>query len=246
MKKFIAYFDFLGYKQFILNNDNEYIRRRIGHILRDLEVALGLGKFKDTQYGVVSDIRNSNLHCLNISDTIILWTKDDSSESLQELLEVGFNFNFREVRYNNFPLRGAIVYGEIDLISHLYESEQKGTYNINSVYGKGLVNAHLIAESLNLSGCIIDKSVIERIREFENWETLIEKYATLYHVPHKDDIYLDEFIFRLYENKTINEETFINLSKEIISAFTADNKKMNQRAIEIMSNTINFLKSFVE
>jgi hypothetical protein len=245
MKTYIAYFDFLGYKQFILNNENEHIRRRIGHILRDLEYALGLGKHKEAQYGVIADISKSNLHCLNISDTIILWTKDDSIESLQELLDVCFIFNYREVRYN-FPARGAIVYGEIDLISHFYESEQKGTYNINSVYGKGLVNAHLIAESLNLSGCIIDNSAIEKIKEFENWEVLIEKYAVLYNVPHKDDIFLDEFIFRLYENKTINEETFKNSSNGIESTFTADTKGMSERAKELLNNTISFLKSFVE
>jgi hypothetical protein len=75
---------------------------------------------------------------------------------------------------------------------------------------------------------------------------LIEKYAVLYNVPHKDDIFLDEFIFRLYENKTINEETFKNSSNGIESTFTADTKGMSERAKELLNNTISFLKSFVE
>jgi len=44
MKRFVTYFDFLGFKIFILNNDSEYIRTRIGHVLRDIEFSLGQGK----------------------------------------------------------------------------------------------------------------------------------------------------------------------------------------------------------
>ncbi|WP_291036676.1 hypothetical protein, partial [Dyadobacter sp. 50-39] len=40
MRRFIAYFDFLGYKHFILNNPSDYLRTRASHILRDIELSL--------------------------------------------------------------------------------------------------------------------------------------------------------------------------------------------------------------
>jgi hypothetical protein len=47
MERFIAYFDFLGYKEFILKNDSKHLRTRAGHILRDIEISLGQGKYKE-------------------------------------------------------------------------------------------------------------------------------------------------------------------------------------------------------
>lgn len=41
MKKFIAYFDYLGFKQFIDNNDLVYQRKIVGNNFPDIENALG-------------------------------------------------------------------------------------------------------------------------------------------------------------------------------------------------------------
>lgn len=77
MKRFIAYFDFLGYKDFILNNDSNYLKVRAGHILRDIQISLGQGKYQDPMNGsVLADISLTRINCLNISDTVIFWTSD--------------------------------------------------------------------------------------------------------------------------------------------------------------------------
>ena len=47
MNKFIAYFDFLGFKDFILNNDIEYQNQIMNNIFRDIESSLGNGKLID-------------------------------------------------------------------------------------------------------------------------------------------------------------------------------------------------------
>jgi hypothetical protein len=215
MNCYITYFDFLGFKKFILNNDSDYIRIRVGHILRDIETALGQGEFKDVPYGIISDISKSKLNCLNISDTIILWTNDDSFDSFAELLKVSFDFNWHCVRYN-FPVRGAIVYDEIDLISHFQKTDNGGTYNINSIFGKGLVNAHIKAEDLNLAGCVIDNSIIGKIKEYANFEKLLDEYAILYKVPYKENSISDsEYLLRLFVNKPLNQEVF-EISKKNI------------------------------
>lgn len=83
MERFIAYFDYLGYKEFILNNDSKHLRTRAGHILRDIEASLGQGKYKEPHNGIiVADLSETRINCLNISDTVIFWTNDNSIESL--------------------------------------------------------------------------------------------------------------------------------------------------------------------
>lgn len=241
MKKFITYFDFLGFKNFILNNNSDYIRRRIGHILRDIELAIGQGNTTRTNYGVVANISNSKINCLNISDTVIFWTKDASYESFNELLKISFDFNWSVTCYH-FPVRGAIVFDEIEIISGYQETENGGTYNVNSVFGKGLVKAHLKADNLNIASCVIDYSVIEKIQEFGDLKEIIGDYGVEYNVPYKNgEIMNPEFVLKFFINRSINEEAFLNRSKGIADAFKGDKKGMNKRAEEMLDNTIEFL-----
>lgn len=231
----------MGFKNFILNNNSEYIRKRIGHILRDVEFAIGQGETTRTNYGVIANINNSRINCLNISDTVIFWTNDNSFESFQELLKVSFDFNWRVTCYH-FPVRGAIFYDEIEIISGYQETNNGGTYNVNSIYGKGLVNAHLKAENLNLASCVIDNTVIDKIEEFGNPKKIIGDFGIEYEVPYKNgDILNPEFVLKFYINDSINEEAFTNRAKGISDAFKGDNKGMNNRAQEMLRNTISFL-----
>ena len=240
MKRYVTYFDFLGFKNFILNNDSKYIKRRIGHILRDIEFAIGQGETTRTNYGVIANIRNSRINCLNISDTVIFWTNDDSSDSFKELLKISFDFNWRVTCYH-FPVRGAIVYDEIEIISGYQETENGGTYNVNSIYGKGLVNAHLKAENLNLASCVIDNSIIEKIKEFGPIEEILGDYAMKHEVPYKNgDVNNPEYLLKFVINKTINHEAFKNRATGIEDAFKNDNKGMNERSEILLYNTIDF------
>jgi hypothetical protein len=242
MNKFVTYFDFLGFKNFILNNDSEYIRRRINHILRDIELSIGQGVTTKTTYGFIANIQNSRINCLNISDTVIFWTNDDSYDSFAELLKISFDFNWRVTCYH-FPVRGAIVFGDIDVITGYQENYNGGTYNVNSIYGKGLVNAHLKAENLNLASCVIDNSVVEKIKEFGVVEEIFGDYAMAHIVPYKNgELDEPEYLLKFYINKTINEEAFKNRAKGIEEAFTNDNKGMNARSEILLENTIKFLK----
>lgn len=246
MKKFITYFDFLGFKNFILNNDSDYIKKRIGHILRDIEFAIGQGETTRTNYGVIANIENSRINCLNISDTVIFWTNDDSSESFNELLKISFDFNWRVTCYH-FPVKGAIVFDEIDIISGFQKTENGGTYNVNSIYGKGLVNAHIKADNLNLAGCVIDNSIIEKIEEFGIIEEILGDYAMKHNVPYKDGVNDNpEYLLKFYINKSINKEAFKNRAQGIEDAFTGDNKGMSERSKILLDNTIEFLRLLIE
>ncbi|MCE5321578.1 MAG: hypothetical protein LLF93_10820 [Bacteroidales bacterium] len=246
MKRFITYFDFLGFKNFILNNETDYIRQRIGHILRDIEMSLGQGKTKNAQYGVIADLSGSRLNCLNISDTVIFWTNDSSIESFNELLKVSFDFNWRVTCYH-FGVKGAMVYDEIDIIFGSQENEKGGTYKVNSIYGKGLVNAHLKAENLNLASCVIDQSVIDKISEFGDPKEILGNYAMLYLTPYKNGLAdKPEFLLKFFINETIGQSAFDNRSQGIERAFYGDNKGENERAQVLLKNTIKFLSAMKE
>jgi hypothetical protein len=247
MKKFIAYFDYLGYKDFIFNNDSDHLQRRAGHILRDIEISLGQGKYQDARKGVtVADLSLTRINCLNISDTVIFWTNDNSIESLEELLLVAYEFNWREILYS-FPVRGVICYDDIDMISGQFKNQAGAIYSPNLIYGKGLVKAHLKAENLNWAGSVIDHSVLDEINGQTNVGSFLQPFAKLYKVPYKKSEGDHDEYALLLGKEGLNETAFENTKRGIIGAFTNDNKSIEKpRVQEILGNTISFLQTFRE
>jgi hypothetical protein len=137
---------------------------------------------------------------MNFSDTIVFWTNDTSVESLNELLKVAFAYNWQSI-IHFFPLRGSLVYGELIHVDYRQETNAGGKYNLNSLFGKGLVKAHIKAESQNWAGTVIDKSLIEGIIKLNiDFEQTIKPYVKQYKIPYKvDNISDSEYALRLVE-----------------------------------------------
>ncbi len=43
----------------------------MSHIFREIEQAIAKEKTKDARHGIIADLEESNLNCINFSDTII-------------------------------------------------------------------------------------------------------------------------------------------------------------------------------
>ncbi len=244
---FIAYFDYLGFKQFIENNDVFYQRRIMGNIFRDIESALGQGKYIIAPSGgAIADISNSSINCINFSDTVVFWTNDQSIESLEEIIKVAHKFNHQNISHY-FPARGSLVHGIIEHVEYKQESNRGGKYNINSVYGKGLVEAHVKANKQHWAGTVIDKSFINQMISMQiDPGSYLQPYAKLYNVPYKnEENNSEEFVMSLV-NGNINEEAFTSLSNYIRINFAKHNKSIDSQDVQDkISNTINFLSSFL-
>lgn len=247
MNCFIAYFDYLGFKEFIENNDLSYQKQVVGKNFRDIESALAQGKYKDTFHGVVADLSHSKINCINFSDTVVFWTNDDSEKSLTELLSVSHTFNWRAIDFL-FPSRGSIVYGELFSSAFSQSNNGGGKYNINSIFGKGLVSAHIKAEAQNWAGTVIDKSVIEQLVKMGlKPDHYLSSYAKKYKVPYKIENNLsEEFVFCIIKG-SLNDEALKKYEKSIRNNFADHNKPVTDKAVQDkLENTLKFLESFHE
>lgn len=251
MKKFIAYFDFLGFKEFIYNNHHTYYHRIIGNVYRDIEDALRVGSdghLKDGEHGwVISDISGSRINALNFSDTILFWSNDDSIESLNEILRVCHSFNLRQVVFV-FPVRGALVHGEI-FHNEFKQTNKGGVYTINSPYGKGVIAAHLKAESQNWAGSVLDQSVVDHITNNGwNLSQLVDQYCTPYLIPYKEETVnqKNELAFRLVTGE-LNQTAYGSQKDSILRNFSNHNKPINHPKVqEKLENTLRYLQSFIK
>lgn len=248
-KRFIAYFDYLGFKDFILNNPIEYQVQYVGHIFRDIENALAKNQYKNASPGLmIPDLANSRLHCINFSDTVVFFTNDDSEESLREILEVAYVFNWQCIDFF-FPVRGCLYYGECVDRRYNTKTGTTGTYSVNSLIGTGLVNAYLRAEQQSWAGTVIDDSVVDYIaNNLGTPASILSQYAKKYIVPYKEkkENQSEEWVFNLVKiNGKLNNEAYINMEKNIRENFAKHNKKTDSpRVKEIIQNTISFLQSY--
>lgn len=245
MKRFIGYFDLLGYKAFILNNDTAEVRRRLEHVLLTIESSLGRGIYEDAPGGeYAAELKNSSIQCLNISDTIMFWTKDDSDASLAEFLDVCDKFNWGMNTYQ-FPVRGALVYEEIEMIRGGHHSTAGGMYSVNTMYGKGLINAHLKCEGQMWAGTVVDKSLEDFVASSAAGISTLDAIAIKYIVPYKKapENQIEEYALRLV-SEPLNETAFRNLCSDLEGVFKADKKGMGGTASQKLANTLLFAEQF--
>ena len=238
----IAYFDLLGYKQFIENNDEKLTALRVGHILRDIENSLSLRKTKPSNPGrVIADLEYSKVNCLNISDTIILWTSDYSDEGVENFLDVCFNLNFMLNKFT-FPCRGVLISDKFQMISGKEQNSAGFSYSPNIMYGRGLLKAHIKSDSFNFASTVIDKSFVEKFADNKKVIEKIENLSLKYLVPYKE--YHDnqdlEYVFK-YTISNLNQTYFDNIKNGVIKNFHKDNKGVSASVQVKIDNTIDFL-----
>jgi len=248
MNRYLAYFDLLGYRQFLLRNAHDDLYRRVGHVLRDVEMSLGQGKYVELDPGRVgADLSQSPISTLIYSDTILFYTNNNSTDLLEEILKVAHEFNWRMNLYN-MPVRGCVYYGELTGRFGQMNNDQDASYRLGTVYGKGIVLAHDMAEGLSFAGAVIDGTVIDRLRALEiEPDPFLSRYAKRYPVPSKYSGVngQENYIFRISATE-LNSTSFTNYSEDIRSTFARDKKETDHpRVQEILKNSIDYLRSFL-
>jgi len=140
--RYVAHFDMLGFKSAVCRNIDE-----AWGALSDLRAALDQMHsygIKDTY--AEKDIRNK-IHAKILSDTIICYSLDNTSEDLMSILMLSAQLYYDSLS-KCVPLRGGISYGKF------YINE-----NLDLVCGIPLIKAYQISENLQWSGIVVDESV---------------------------------------------------------------------------------------
>lgn len=244
---YIAYFDYLGFKEFIQNNeDNKIIKRVEEHIFRNIELALSQGVLGEPRNGkVFSDLSKHKINCLNISDTVIFWSNDLLIDSLKELIQVAKRFNISE-NLSNFPVRGAVIKGTIRFAEGQQRNQEGSIYSVFCPYGKGFVNAHIKAQAQNWAGTVIDNAIVTDLMKYDEI-SLLEDVAIKYKIPYKNEIDNDEeYVFRFYKG-TRTKESFQNIEQNILEVFQLDNKSIENVTVQKkLNNTLEFIRYSLE
>jgi hypothetical protein len=216
---FVAFLDIMGYKQIVKNNTHEELKDIYFYDVSTFtaynylpqKVLRSGGKYK-----LLDEAKRINVKSLMVSDSVIVWTPDDSMQSFHDIL-FKVNYMLVESVLKGFPMRAGICVGPISL----FVEDDVNTYTQLILLGKPIVDAYEISDKQNWIGCVIDKKCIEKYKEYEiqysgdnlvNLDYLINNKILLkYKVPKKTGSIEEEYVpnWTLYPGSLLSKIGFL-------------------------------------
>jgi hypothetical protein len=144
--RFVGYVDIMGFKNYIAQTAPENIYVTMFNALNRIAEALTKTVYED---------RKQLLRMTTYSDSIIIYTKDDSEPCLYLILIALANLQDILIE-EGLPFRGALTQGlmTLDLENSIF-------------FGQPLVDAHLLQEEFSMYVIILHPSVMKKIDDYD-------------------------------------------------------------------------------
>ena len=241
--KYVAFLDILGFRN--------RIRGLKAEEAKDL-----IFDFSGTIFNIfMKENSNNKINGYIVSDSVILYSNDDSKDSLEALIKLTGEICKNEFIDNNILMRGAIAKGEFDKVpAKEISSLEKGL-----IVGEAYIDAYVGEGSIKVMGVILSEDVYKDILDNNIKKDIVEgtknkeKYYLLRYINVdflcKDN--LTKFITRAKESKWLPhyyntiyfatkkendkkiEEMFVNIENTVYNKLSNKNWNKNWRDIDL-------------
>jgi hypothetical protein len=232
----VAFFDILGYQNFLERNEPETAAEKIAEFMKKLKAfqsktyLIMLGEKTEPKIRPILE----RIKYLVISDAILLTLETGKSNKKDYPLFQFFFFMycsrfFKELFVYGLPVRGAIEYGEYVLLE-------------NQMFaGRPIVHAYQSAMDLDLSACKVSDSVGELVQAGK--DNIYLNYNTpLRTGEEKELVLLTPFALEDDEKDEFTLERIPDLKQFVMESFCAHNKMINKEVQKKILNTEFFLR----
>lgn len=233
---YVGFFDILGYRQIISNNNIDHVSEIISNILiripdRVSVHLLALAKTESEKESLDKCLRR--IQSRLISDSIVLVMSDDNTYEAP----YGFQDCFTFLSYASLllrmafdaglPMRGAVDYGEFFLKGSCFA-------------GNPIINCHAIGSRIQLAGCVLGNSLrnhMDSLQDAGGREGLLKKLIFNYIVPFKNAAAQKYSILNWYYPFSGWGTVTTDLRTCVLNAFLAHNKDIPPDAVAKIDNT---------
>lgn len=244
---YITMCDILGFKDIITENTFETAQEIMQSFVGACEFAAAHGQTAlyeiDGKIVHIVDRDNIKVSMNLFSDTVVLWTHDNSVASFFDLLRAT-QLLFNRCLTIGLPIRGAISSGNLYASSfEMNAPDISPAHSIteNVMFGKALINAYKLEKKQEWSGCIIDPELRNSsefaIRHIFEASLQGEPYL-IYNVPIKNQVQTERHLVLNWINwRKPSEFT----EESIREAFSKHNKSVTAPSVpEKIQNTVDF------
>jgi hypothetical protein len=254
---YVGFFDILGYKQVILNNQINATAKLISDILMKMpdtvvtnitrSDAPAVHEMTGTAMAAMqawNKILRESIHWLIFSDTILVsMALDRSLHPLLQFQRSGAFFQtcivlLREMFDRGLPLRGAVSFGDFFIQERCFA-------------GVSIVDAYQLSESLELSGAVLTREAAAMCREtrefaaqhdYDNMVDIMDHMFVEYLVPMKRDVNRRHLTLN-WVNLDIGLEAIEkNVRDYVIDSFVSHNKSTPPTVYPKIHNTEMYIR----
>jgi hypothetical protein len=187
---YVAFLDILGFKKIAIAHSHEHLKSVYQKFSEAILHGLSNGKYVSFHDGQTEcfgpDIRQATVNSLLVSDSILIWTDDNSAESFKNIV-IAVQSLLAFSIMDGIPLRGAISIGSFTSILNQWPSQ---THNLqHSLFGKVIAEASDAEKRQEWCGCEITKAAVDFYRsKCSVVEPLFKNKLILhYPVPRKNE-----------------------------------------------------------
>jgi hypothetical protein len=168
--RYVAYFDIMGFKDMVLR----YSHNEIYSMMKKIDKGIKL----TSKVKWVHDNPANLIKTTTYSDSIIIYSKDDSYDSLDSITKTVSALT-NELLSDAIPHKGAIAFGRMTIDT------------VNSIFfGRPLIDAYLLQEDLYFYGIVAHATIEKEIRKGQNDGAAIMAMNYLCHFKNGNSLHL--------------------------------------------------------
>lgn len=171
----IAVCDILGFSPLVESGQlGDVVEHALGWFRKSLHHSLHKNAFPENTPATRELERHPHVGVAWFSDTVLLYTKQDTDDSVRELLTAVGWLLFETMIHGNTRIRAGISYGEAFIDPE------------NSIYvGKPIVEAYRLEQSQQWSGGALTESAVQRVPQMARTGRFADWWLIPYDVPLK-------------------------------------------------------------
>ncbi len=180
--RYVAMLDVLGFSDVVRNSWPPHLEQVVSSLQSGTALSVGFLP------PLVVDDSHSGIEAIMLSDTIILWTLDDSPTSFLHLINTT-RMVMSNAFGNGLPLRGGISVGPAIALGGR-EVTASVSWN-KMILGEAVIEAHDLEKAQEWSGCVVSQAAINRYKEQNvnqdlSLDAIVKRHALIeYDVPWK-------------------------------------------------------------
>lgn len=226
-KRFVAFFDLLGFKDKIMRNSHNEIFEQLNK-LSSMRNRIENSANSESIKRIFVDV---DIYTVSFSDSIALFSKNDSFQNFEFFIAMVRYFISNAIK-NNVAIKGGIAFGDISL----NKTEQ-------IYFGQPIIDAYYIEEDVNFLGVVLHNSVDKYIRAHENEcskSGIISKSIINERTPLKTGkIYHNSIdYFKMLSDSEISDKD--NITIDILKTFRRFYESVSGSPRRYIDNTIDF------
>lgn len=232
---YLAYFDILGFEHIVKELTSDKLDELYSRIMRDTQWAYADDGKQVSRVELHPVFLNSPIKAVNVSDSIVFFSRDDSEDSLVAMLKTISKFvSWLET---HCAYRGCLVVGSFNyLLGNVKNETEEIAYNVSAIYGKALIDAYKKAESQEWVGCFLDESIVKHASANGFSQNHFATYVE-YDVPFKGG---KQKLFAL--KATLSDSNGKSYEEQVKELFERNELKFTEQVRLKYENTLTFRK----